>query len=963
MKKSFFVLLFVLLFNFLFVFASGDDKDFGYIEFKVNDIPDASVRNDNSLVSMVELYRLNQSEEKIIDSKMLLEFKDQNIEIKKGLYELKVFTEDKIFTKKINVTEADSKSIVKAMYVNTQQKDIEADIPWGVEPGKFFPLLLMIHDADLNDYDVYDIKIYDDNILVQDDSDDVLIDILDLNGNSCLLAGGFETIDDKLWYKIRTLDPDNFHIDSQGFLHLRIYFNQAGLCDPLDWDVEVFKKINVLRNDLSKISNWYCGDTHYHSSYTDTWWGISEYVGYGEVGGPIEMAIRSLDSIGLDWVIVTDHSNSFWDNSGFWDDFHDECGSYDECLIGEEVNSDLEVLGNIFTCESLPGNHILAYGITKGYVDNGCNGVRDLSDILTSINSQGGFAYIAHPESKDDAIFGWDSIITNFREYSLDSYRGLQIWNQDIRTKDNSLVALEAGIEKWKDVLLGRNGLSARKVYVSAGSDAHGDFQNFGKEYTCCYSPYTVGDAEFKGSIFDALEGGNCYMSNFGAFVFSVDNLHGDVAKFGDEINILEGGDAKLMANVFIQEYCNLSFYEGIIDEGIERVVYSEMLDDLYPYDINVTFSEMDLKIDTGKKYYRVDCVSEDGSKRIYTNPIWVSPIKCFVDADCGRSFMTSSCESGKFCEANVSYSCVDGGSRDARCEEKKVESCEECKFGCDDLNGVCVSGGLCVVNSPNSDDVFSKRNVPLNIIGIDKLKKIEYIDYLSSMPRWTQLCRNCDGYVRNKIFSDGEHDVLVRCSDSVDDEEHRINFFVDSLKPVILGVEPNRGFSDGSFSVSFREENPSEVFLNYNGVVEEVDDCVEVGTNWRCDVSPGVSDGSVKYWFVVEDVAGNVAESKKKNIVVDRIAPVVENSDSFWEEISRWFSSYINFNILITEDNFKEVVVNYDYRGQAREIRLCSRLKNGVCKSRFSVGNGFSNIKIVVRDGAGNSAEYAVDL
>ena len=951
---------FFLLVLFLFLlcsFASGGDEIFGYIEFSVDDVPDMDVRSGRLLVSEVELYKLNQSGDRIIDSKMLLKFEDQNIKVETGVYELKVFTEDRIFTRRVNVTEASRESVIRAMYANTQQKDIEADIPWAVEPGENFPLLLMVHDADLNDYDVYDIKTYDDNVLIQDSSDDILVDTLDLNGDSCLLAGGFETIDDKLWYRIRSLNPNNFRVDSQGFLHLRIYFNQAWLCDSLDWDVEVFKKIKVLNNDLPKIDNWYCGDTHYHSSYTDTWWGILEYAGYGEVGGPIEMAVESLDSIGLDWVIVTDHSNSFGDNPGFWDDFYDECSSYDECLVGEEVNSDPEVLGNILTCESLPGNHILAYGITEGYVDNGCNGVRESSEILMSINNQGGFAYIAHPESKDDAVFGWDSIITNFREYNLDSYTGLQIWNGDI-LENETVADLEAGTEAWKDVLLGRDGLVDRMVYVSAGSDAHGDFQDFGREYTCCYA-----ENYSKDNVFDALENGNCYMGNDGAFVFEIDNLYGDVVGMGEEVNVLRNGDFYFNLTVFPGGECDLYFVEGVIGEDDElRKGVDDTGPDLgYPLTGGFYLFELehfnfgfDVSVDS-RRYYRFECLREGGEKRIYTNPIWVNPIECFVDADCGVGFLNSSCEGGDFCEVGVSYSCVNPGEGDAYCREDVIENCEDCRFGCDDVGEFCEEGGLCYVGLPNDGDVFAGNYVPFEIFGEKDLDLIEYIDNSASSPRWRRLCRDCDEYVGSKWFGDGEHDVLVRCSDSVDSEVYGAGFFVDSWEPVILGVEPNGGYSNGSFAVRFREENPVGVFLYYNGFVEEVDDCVEGRRNWKCDVSVDLPEGEAEYWFVVEDIAGRRVESVRTEVIVDSIAPIVNNPDSFWELGEGWWSRYVYFDISITEENFDEVVVRYNSWGRTREKRICNQLDGGVCEGKFRYRERYGDIEVVVRDEAGN--------
>ncbi|MBU3924287.1 MAG: CehA/McbA family metallohydrolase [Nanoarchaeota archaeon] len=656
--------------------------------------------------------------------------------------------------------------------------------------------------------------------------------------------------------------------------------------------------------EMPKIEDWYCGDTHYHSWYTSTNWlgGLA-----GEVGAPISFTSKiAKEVMDFDWFSVTDHSNSFnlnKDSAWNWSRFERDCGFYSNCLIGEEVNCRTPESGN-WMGNSLPGNHFLAYDIDEVFLDNGQIDVPFCDEIVESVNGQGGFGYVAHPEAMIDIVVA--DILMKWYDYSL-PFAGLEIWNGDIEDEDVA-EDLENGIEKWKDVLLGRAGLEARRVYVSAGSDAHGDFQKFGREYTCCYA-----EEYSKANIFGALEAGTCYMGNNGALAFEIDNLNGEVAKMGEEIDVLAGGDVQFNIDSFVEEDCDFYFVEGVVG-GEETRILAGGTKHSYGH-LNDVFSLSDIGLSVESRgYYRLECVSSDGMNRIYTNPIWVNPVECFVDGDCEES------------------SCKDS---------------------------VCVSGKLCNVVSPTDGDVFTNGVVPFDVVGVGDLSLIEYIDYSASSPRWIRLCRNCDGYTGNRIFSDGEHEVSVRCSDSFESEEHGFDFFVDSVAPVILGVGPRSGFSDGSFSLKFREDNPSGVFLHYGNSVETVDGCVKGGLNWECDVSSGVSDGEVEFWFVVEDVAGRSVESAVNKVIVDSVAPVVTNADSFWERGSGWFSSYVYFDISVDEENFKEVALDYDYFGRERSVRLCGVLNNGACKKRVRVPSSYENVGIVVRDLAENWAEY----
>ncbi|MBU0761265.1 MAG: CehA/McbA family metallohydrolase, partial [Nanoarchaeota archaeon] len=402
-------------------------------------------------------------------------------------------------------------------------------------------------------------------------------------------------------------DGDWYNLNGENYIH--IVFEENDVWDDcLDMDQHFHIITEVDDNELPKIDNWHCGDTHYHSSYTDTSF---------EFGAPLDATTKSLKALGLEWVTVTDHSNSFGGHIGdefSWENFKADCNGYNECLVGTEINCNYGWHGS--------GNHLLAYDYSE-FIDDKFDwyipGFDNPScfEMISEIDSQGGFTYPAHPESVMDP---WDLLLDKWHDYSL-PFSVLEIWNGDIMdTEDRDwdgnsipdgeerIEALEDGLEKWKDTILGREGLTPRKVFISAGSDAHGDFQEFGKEYTCCYAP-----SYSKSNIFDALENGRCYMGNNGALIFDVNG-----ERIGGAEIITEGDQVNLNIDYNIIDGCWLKVFKGEIGGDDVQIGSSSYLSSGSSGNIVRT------DLPTQDSYYRLECISSDGDDRIYTNPIWV---------------------------------------------------------------------------------------------------------------------------------------------------------------------------------------------------------------------------------------------------------------------------------------------------------------------------------------------------
>jgi hypothetical protein len=408
------------------------------------------------------------------------------------------------------------------------------------------------------------------------------------------------------WASPQVIDSTNtpffylFNVNKNSFvkigdkIKIKVMFELSAWWLPNNWEGPI--EIEVRNTDLPKINNWYCGDTHYHSSYTNT---KSTQWLFAELGAPIGATTKSLNALGLDWVTVTDHSNSFNIPFNNFANFEQECDGEAKCLVGEEVNCRTPISGGLLG-NSLPGNHYLTYGLDSPLLDDGQNNVPYCNERVNYINSIGKFGYAAHPESSMDVL--WQGIISTWQDYSL-PFTGLEVWNKEISTD------LDNGLNKWKDILLGRNGLQPRKVFISAGSDAHGDLNTvFGKEYTCVYAP-----SYSKQNIFTGLRNGNSYISNNGALIFSIGS-----AKLGETTTAQINSQVALNINYNLENGCYIRAYRGVIGSSSETQIGSTQWK-------SGTGSLTFYDTISANSYYRAECVNSDGSKRIYTNPIWVN--------------------------------------------------------------------------------------------------------------------------------------------------------------------------------------------------------------------------------------------------------------------------------------------------------------------------------------------------
>ena len=269
-------------------------------------------------------------------------------------------------------------------------------------------------------------------------------------------------------------------------------------------------------------------------------------------------------------------------------------------------------------------------------------------------------------------------------------------------------------------------------------------------------------------------------------------------------------------------------------------------------------------------------------------------------------------------------------------------------------------------INSP-MDEIYEDKKIVFNISASEELDLIEYKELNDGNSKWKKICSDCEEYgyshKRTKIFSDGEHNLSIRATDYYSQvKEENISIFIDSTAPKISKNLPKKNaVTNGSdFYIKFKEENPINLTLYFNGTydVDLENECDFDGRYYECDFDVNLinHDGEeIEYWFNLTDVAGNFDESKLTNVKVDTTSPIL-NNESYWVRGTGLYWNYVYFTFNVTEENFDEISYSYlDSKGNLKERKLCSKLKNGICETRKKIYVG-EEIGIKILDDAGNS-------
>ncbi len=278
--------------------------------------------------------------------------------------------------------------------------------------------------------------------------------------------------------------------------------------------------LRVRRNapPLPALPGWYRGDPHYHSMFTDN---------AAERGYPLSVTKQAALQADLNWVLLTDHSTDLTPEK--YTEEMREVGKYRDgrflFIRGEELTVASSRQGLLTTVHLLAApspedpDRGFARGTGEEVILTGDGSVASpalpLREALARVAAAGGFAYAAHPFDPVSPILrggAWD-VDSDFLgpegKKLVPGLAGLEPWNRGTNaTADDArdpycvqpgrdpgacfhpdpeadqYARLEKGIEQgWRPLLrksleatAGDAGSPAFKVFLAAGSDAHGDW-------------------------------------------------------------------------------------------------------------------------------------------------------------------------------------------------------------------------------------------------------------------------------------------------------------------------------------------------------------------------------------------------------------------------------------------------------------------------------------------------------
>jgi hypothetical protein len=462
------------------------------------------------------------------------------------------------------------------------------DAPWRIEKSvSKIPILAI--DTGVNWADIYNISVYDHN-----DGDRF---VASTNWTSTQPIDSTNTP----FFYLFQIDKNKFlQVDGKVSIIIKFYLHWS----PINWEGPV--NVQISSDDIPKIADWYSGDTHQHTNYT---------YNAVEFGAPIYATKAANNALGLDWMIVTDHS--FDMNPDKWKVSIADCDNHSDAVFrvlqGEEVSCYL--VGTDISPSLYQYNHLLVYGadfIPGGEWEDGTGSDYTPEEAIAIAKSEDGITYPAHPFDDDPFRDPW-------MNYSLD-FDGLQIWNH---ASSDNLVKLGLGINKWVDLLL-----DGRRVFIEGGSDAHGDFNTHaGRVKTYIYVPgYNQSALPLRKEILNALREGHSVMTNGPLVVFDIND-----EVIGNSLNLTKGKAATLHIRWNSTPefgYLNdIIVKKGIINETNETdtIFYLETTGkDNFSGEYKITIAP------NKSSYYRIEAVSKSAGGETYecfTNPIWVDVV------------------------------------------------------------------------------------------------------------------------------------------------------------------------------------------------------------------------------------------------------------------------------------------------------------------------------------------------
>lgn len=225
---------------------------------------------------------------------------------------------------------------------------------------------------------------------------------MDFNQDTDIFGDNFLEITEPYWYFTFNIPPSNL-VGMEDIIDIEV---TASFSNFSISDVNIGLRVFRSDEDIPKLENWYRGDTHLHSLFTQN---------NAEIGLPIESTIEAGRCIGLDWFTSTDHTSDY-DNYGGGNIY----ANWNKILqIVENLNNqntDFKVVaGQEVSTTNAKGKlvHMLAYPSYKApfslpFLSDGHGDLISTSstidNVVSLLQDSEGFSYAAHPFSTIDKL-------------------------------------------------------------------------------------------------------------------------------------------------------------------------------------------------------------------------------------------------------------------------------------------------------------------------------------------------------------------------------------------------------------------------------------------------------------------------------------------------------------------------------------------------------------------------------
>ncbi len=352
------------------------------------------------------------------------------------------------------------KGVYSRLFKN--EPEIIADAPFRVDPGQPIPILILVKDAHR-----FPIEIRE--VLIEIKQADKIISKKSLPLNNLIQK-------DRYWHRIIYLDrPQDLigtvTIDVQVIVKIngkiKKYHN-----DNYRISSHLPLKVHLAKDPLPRFDNWYFGDFHYHSNFTED---------QVEFGAPLDATVAMAKAIGLNFFAVTDHSYDLDDQEDSWTENDHRLPKWFRLWNEiEKINQQISDFVILPGEEVSVGNcrdrnvHLLVINnenFIHGKGDGAERWLRTRPDFsieqVLDQTDENALAIAGHPEMPTPFL-QWLLIRRDhwhWQDFQHDRLNGFQIWNGEFDRHNTTT---------WVKLLL-----EGKRLSLIAGNDAHGNFNRF----------------------------------------------------------------------------------------------------------------------------------------------------------------------------------------------------------------------------------------------------------------------------------------------------------------------------------------------------------------------------------------------------------------------------------------------------------------------------------------------------